>query len=70
MSLLRAILHELIGLFVDDGALAFALVAWCALLLAANALLAPPPILSAAALALGCAVILLVNVVTSARKRG
>lgn len=60
--MLRAILSEIIGLFVDDGALALALVLWCGAVGAAHRL-APAlsmPVLGAALLA-GCAVILLGN---------
>lgn len=70
MGTLRAILHEIIGLFVDDGSLALALVIWCALvglltLTASSVTMAA----AGAALLAGCVAILLVNVVTAARKR-
>lgn len=66
---MRAVLGEIIGLFVDDGALALALVAWCALVGAAA--WAAPALLPAGAplLAVGCAAILLGNVLRSARRR-
>jgi hypothetical protein len=70
MGTLRAILHEIIGLFVDDGSLALALVVWCALV--GLVLLAVSSVTMAAAgvaLLAGCVAILLVNVVTAARKR-
>ncbi|BDG71595.1 hypothetical protein [Roseomonas fluvialis] len=70
MGTLRAILHEIVGLFVDDGSLALALVVWCALV--GLVMLAVPGVTMAAAgaaLLAGCIAILLVNVVTAARKR-
>jgi hypothetical protein len=70
MGTLRAILHEIIGLFVDDGSLALALVVWCALV--GLLMLTVSGVTMAAAgatLLAGCVAILLVNVVTAARKR-
>lgn len=70
MGTLRAILHEIIGLFVDDGSLALALVVWCALVgLLVLAVSGVPMAAAGAALLAGCVAILLVNVVTAARKR-
>lgn len=72
MGMLRAILHEIIGLFVDDGslALALALVVWCTLvgllMLTVSGLTMAA---AGAALLAGCVVILLANIVTAARKR-
>lgn len=69
MRMLRAIGSELLGLFVDDGALALALVLCCAVVGTVVMLM---PWLSAAitglALLAGCTGILLVNV-SRARKR-
>jgi len=71
MGTLRAILAEIVGLFVDDGSLALALVLWCAATgVAAAALPALPAAGLAAALTAGCVAILLVNVVVAARQRG
>jgi hypothetical protein len=69
MGTLRAILAEIDGLFVDDGALALALVGWCAAVAACTWLL--PALLPAAGagLFLGCALILAGNVVRAARLR-
>ena len=69
MTTLRAVLAEIVHLFVDDGSLALALVAWCAAI--GLAVLALPMLLPASgpALFLGCAAILLVNVVRAARAR-
>lgn len=69
MQTLRAILSEIVHLFVDDGSLALALVAWCAVVGVVGFLL--PGLLLAAgpALFLGCAVILLGTVFRAARER-
>jgi hypothetical protein len=70
MATLRAIMAELVGLFVDDGALALALVLWCGGV-GLTVLLVPalPGPLAAAALVAGCVGILLANVLRAARKR-
>ena len=67
MITLRAFLAEVVHLFVDDGSLALALVTWCAVIGLAG--LALPTLLPASgpSLFLGCAAILLVNVVRAAR---
>lgn len=70
MGTLRATLHEIVGLFVDDESLALALVLWCAGIGAAVLLVPGLPVaLSAVLLLAGCVGILLVNVVRAARKR-
>lgn len=70
MGTLRAISREIIGLFVDDGSLALALVLWCAGTGAAVMLLPGLPVAFSAALLLaGCCGILLVNVLRAARTR-
>jgi Flp pilus assembly protein TadB len=70
MGTLRAILHEIIGLFVDDESLALALVLGCAGIGAAMVLVPGLPVPLAAALLLaGCVVILLLNVLHAARRR-
>ena len=67
MGTIRAILAEIVGLFVDDGALAVALLGWAAGLgvLAARV----PAMLPVAGpmLAVGCALILVCNVALTAR---
>ena len=70
MNAVWTILGELMGLFIDDGSLAVALLAWCALI-AATIKLTPgiPAAASGAALLLGCVAILLVNVGRAARSR-
>jgi len=69
MGTVRAILHEIIGLFVDDGSLALALVVWCALVGLLMLTVSGVTMTAAgAALLAGCVAILLVNVVTAARR--
>jgi hypothetical protein len=69
MGTLRAIVSEIVHLFVDDGLLALALVVWCAVVGGVGLLL--PGLLPVAgpALFLGCVVILLGTVVRAARGR-
>lgn len=71
MILMRTILNELIGLFIDDGSLAVALLIWCATI---GVVVRLAPWLSAAgcgvALLLGSVAILLINVSQAARSRG
>jgi Flp pilus assembly protein TadB len=70
MRTLRAILAEILGLFVDDGSLALALVLWCAGVgVAVIVVPGLPGPLAAAALLVGSVGILLVNVLRAARKR-
>ena len=70
MRVLGVICHELIGLFVDDGALAVALLVWTAFV--GGAVLALPGLPAASAgavLAIGCIAILLANIRRTARLR-
>lgn len=66
---MRAIISEIIGLFVDDGFLALALVLWCAAIGLGAVLL--PTLLPALGpiLFVGCAAILLGTVLRAARQR-
>jgi hypothetical protein len=68
MGVVRAVSSEVIHLFVDDGSLALALVAWCAVAGAGVALLPGLGVMSGPVLFLGCAVILLANVVLAGRR--
>ena len=70
MNLIRTILTELWGLFVDDGALAAALVLWGTGAGLGLPMTAAPPTWQAPILFLGFLAILLVNVLLAARKRG
>jgi hypothetical protein len=68
MSTLAAIIRELVGLFVDDGALALAIVA---VVIAAGlvAAFAPAPAWASGGILLfGCLGVLLVNVMTAKRR--
>lgn len=70
MSAFRSIWHELVGLFVDDGALALLLVLWCAAVgLAALLLPGLAPAVAGGTLLLGCAAILLASVRRATRRR-
>jgi hypothetical protein len=62
MSALRAMLNELVGLFVDDGSLALALLLWTLLMGLAVALFTPAPGLAGALLAAGYLAALLATV--------
>ncbi len=69
MSTFGMIVRELLGLFVDDGSLAFAIaviVALAAMLAAVDA----PSFLTGGVLFLGCLLALLENLTRSVRKRG
>jgi hypothetical protein len=67
MSAITAIVRELIGLFVDDGALALAIVA---VVIAAGLVAAfiPAAWASGGILLFGCLGVLLVNVMTARRR--
>ena len=67
MKSLFAAVREVIGLFVDDGSLALALIAWIAVIALVTAMLPPGGIWGAPVLAVGCLAILLANIRRSAR---
>jgi hypothetical protein len=68
MNVLRAIAGEIVHLFVDDGALALALVLWSAII--GIGVTAAPGFVPAAGplLFVGCAAILLSNVIRTAKR--
>lgn len=68
MKLLASIWSELLGLFVDDGALAGLCVALIAVLAVATLWLSLPPLVAGAALLVGCIAILGWSVVAAARR--
>jgi len=68
MNALRFVWDELVGLFVDDGALAIVLVLLCAVVGAFVAFAAPSPLVSGVLLAGGCVVALLASVQRAARR--
>jgi hypothetical protein len=69
MNMLTAVARELIGLFVDDGSLALAILAVVILAAVAVALLPGVPLLAGAILLLGCLGVLLANLATVVRRR-
>jgi hypothetical protein len=68
MTMLANVLRELAGLFVDDGALALAIVAIVALAGIAAALMPSVPLAAGAILLFGCLGVLLLNTVTAGRR--
>jgi len=68
MSALIALLRELVGLFVDDGALALAILAVVAFAGICAALAPNAPLFAGAVLMFGCLAVLLTNVLTAARR--
>ena len=69
MSMLAAVLRELLGLFVDDGSLALEIVAVVVLAAISAALMPNVPLATGAILLFGCLGVLLVNVARAARRR-
>ena len=69
MKTLGFVLRELIGLFVDDGALAFEIVAVVALASMLAVVLPGTPAVAGGFLLLGCVGALSVNVAIAARRR-
>ena len=67
MNIIRLILNELVGMFVDDGNLALLALLMIAAITAAVKLLALPPLLGGALLLIGCLAILLQSVRRAAR---
>jgi hypothetical protein len=68
MNMLGAVLRELLGLFVDDGALAAEILAVVMLAAAAAALIPDVPLAAGAILLLGCLGVLLASVARAARR--
>ncbi len=69
MSALNAVLRELAGLFVDDGTLAWEILAVVALAALCAFLLPQFPWAAGGMLLLGCVGVLLANVARAARRR-
>jgi hypothetical protein len=68
MNMLRTVAHELLGLFVDDGALALEILA-VVILAAVSATVAPDqPLVTGAILLLGCLAVLSMSVAKAARR--
>lgn len=68
MKILVGIFRELIGLFIDDGMLALAIVAVVALAALVAWAVPTAPIAAGVVLALGCLAALLGNVIRAAKK--
>lgn len=69
MTLLRTIIDEFIGLFIDDGALALASAILIALVGLAARLTGAPPLVLGLILLAGCALILIESVGRAARRK-
>jgi hypothetical protein len=68
MSMLGAVLRELLGLFVDDGSLALAILAVVMLAAISVALIPDIPLAAGAILLFGCLGVLLANLAIAARR--
>jgi hypothetical protein len=69
MTMIARIAKELIGLFVDDGSLALAILAWVGIVAALLALPVVPTVAAGPLLFAGLAAILAENVLRRARNR-
>jgi uncharacterized membrane protein YgdD (TMEM256/DUF423 family) len=69
MTMIRLVLNELVGMFVDDGSLALLALILIALITAAVKLLALPPLIGGVLLLVGCLAILVESVRRAARGR-
>jgi hypothetical protein len=67
MSASMAVIRELIGLFVDDGALAIAILGIVAFAALVAAAVPGMPLAAGAILALGCPGVLLINIARASR---
>ena len=68
MKMLADMVRELAGLFVDDGALALAIVTIVVLAGIVAALMPGVPLVAGAILLFGCLVVLVLNVARAARR--
>jgi uncharacterized membrane protein YhaH (DUF805 family) len=68
MSVLGAVLRELLGLFVDDGSLALAILAVVMLAAISAALIPDIPLVAGAILVFGSLGVLLANLAIAARR--
>jgi len=68
MTRLISILREIFGLFIDDGSLAIAILAWVGIVAFALPAFGLPGIWRAVILFVGCVLILAENVARSARR--
>jgi hypothetical protein len=70
MKVLRLILKELVGMFIDDGSLATLALLLIVAITAAVKLLALPPLAGGVLLLAGCLAVLLYSVHRAARRSG
>jgi hypothetical protein len=68
MNMLRTVTHELVGLFVDDGALAVEILAVVILAAVAAAFAPQQPLITGAILLLGCLAVLSISVAKAAER--
>jgi hypothetical protein len=68
MKVIWTALTEVWGLFVDDGLLALGLVIWCAVTRLALPAIAAPQLIRAPLLFVGCLLILIADVLITARR--
>jgi uncharacterized membrane protein YdjX (TVP38/TMEM64 family) len=68
MNVLRAVLRELLGLFVDDGALSAEIVVVVMLAAASAALIPDLPLATGGILLFGCLGVLMASVARAARR--
>ncbi|HEY3643269.1 MAG TPA: hypothetical protein VGL31_19395 [Xanthobacteraceae bacterium] len=68
MSMPGAVFRELLGLFVDDGSLALAILAVVMLAAISVALIPDIPLMAGAILVFGCLGVLLANLAIAARR--
>ena len=69
MNMLGAVFRELLGLFVDDGALALEILAVVIIAAIFAALIPNVPLVTGSILVFGCLGVLLANVARAARRR-
>jgi len=69
MNLVRLVLKELVGMFVDDGSLALLALILIVVITGAVKLLALPPLIGGLLLLVGCLAILLESTRRTARRR-
>ncbi|WP_217577069.1 hypothetical protein [Mesorhizobium sp. GbtcB19] len=69
MNMIRIVLKELVGMFVDDGSLALLALILIALVTAAVKLIAMPPLIGGFLLLVGCLAILLESARRAARDK-
>jgi hypothetical protein len=69
MTTLTSVVRELLGLFIDDGSLALAILAWVAIVAGLQSAALLPALAGGALVFAGLAAILIENVVRRARRR-